>query len=58
MLRMKNYGSFQDSITARACIYFKYFLQQRDYDGDLRFNHDEEKLGIEVGLGGMGGEPL
>ncbi len=32
----------------RACLYFTHFLQQRDYDGKLRFNHDKQKLEIQV----------
>ena len=47
-VRMRRYGKFQDAITARACVYFKFFLQSRDYDGDLRFNHDKETLSMEV----------
>ena len=55
MLRFKQYSALEDTITARACVYFKYFLQKRDYDGDLRFNHDKGTLSMEV-RNGRGGE--
>ena len=48
MLRFKQYSALEDTITARACVYFKYFLQKRDYDGDLRFNHEKGTLSMEV----------
>ncbi|CAI7997627.1 Structural maintenance of chromosomes protein 6 [Geodia barretti] len=48
MLRFKQYSALEDTITARACVYFKYFLQKRDYDGALRFNHDKGTLSMEV----------
>ena len=55
MLRFKQYSALEDTITARACVYFKYFLQKRDYDGALRFNHDKGTLSMEVRNGGWGG---
>ena len=48
VLRLNQYSWFQDTITARACIYFKHFLQRRDYDGDLKFNHSKGTLTMEV----------
>jgi len=29
-------------------MYFTHFLMQRDYDGKLRFNHEKERLEMQV----------
>ena len=49
-MRVSQYEKFQDNISQRACIYFKHYLQQRDYEGGLTFNHDKEVLKMEVGV--------
>ena len=46
--RISGYGSLRDTITTRACVYFTHYLAQRDYDGKLRFIHEEERLEIHV----------
>lgn len=46
--RKNTYAALQDRIAHRTRIYFRNFLHQRDYDGVLRFNHDKEKLEIDV----------
>ena len=46
--RISCYKSLQERIVARACIYFTHFLAQRDYDGKLRFNHEKERLEMQV----------
>ena len=49
-MRVMQYEKFQDNISTRACIYFKHYLQQRDYEGGLSFNHDKEVLKMEVSV--------
>ena len=46
--RMANYSQLQERITYRTKIYFTHFLQQRDFTGIIKFNHEKEKLEIEV----------
>ena len=46
--RWGNYSSLQDRIIERTRTFFKGFLNERGYSGDITFNHDKEKLYIEV----------
>lgn len=46
--RMRKYKNLQESIANRACLYFRHFLMQRDYDGKIKFNHEKEKLDVQV----------
>ena len=40
----------QERITFRTQVYFGHFLQQRDYVGGIRFNHQTQRLEIEVNV--------
>lgn len=46
--RMKGYESLQERIISRARVFFTYFLQQRDYDGKIRFLPEDGRLEIRV----------
>jgi len=46
--RISSYKNLQNRIVMRACMYFTHFLMQRDYDGKLRFNHEKERLEMQV----------
>ena len=46
--RKKSYLYLQDRIAHRTRVYFARSLQERDYDGTLKFNHDSEELEINV----------
>lgn len=46
--RKCKYINLQDRIIFRTKVYFTLFLQQRDYDGEMTFNHDKERLDIGV----------
>ena len=37
-----------DRIALRAGMYFTHFLSQRNYDGKLRFNHENGTLEMQV----------
>ena len=45
---MSSYKNLQERIALRASMYFTHFLSQRDYDGKLRFNHEKERLEMQV----------
>ena len=46
--RKTKYIDLQERITYRTKVYFTHFLNQRDYSGGMTFNHDKERLEIEV----------
>lgn len=46
--RKKSYRSLQERIAYRTKVYFSLSLQERDYDGTLKFNHESEQLEINV----------
>ncbi len=46
--RKTKYVNLQDRITYRTKVYFTHFLHQRDYHGKITFNHEKERLDIEV----------
>ena len=46
--RISCYKGRLAGVVTRACMYFTYFLMQRDYDGKLCFNHDRERLEMQV----------
>jgi len=35
-------------MSTRVKYFFSYFLNQRDYEGSIRFSHDKERLDINV----------
>ena len=47
-LRISNYQKLQERVATRTSYFFSYFLQQRDYDGKIKFDHNKEHLIIEV----------
>ncbi len=48
-IRVSSYYNLQQRIQERACLFFTHFLQQRGYEGKLRFSHNKQKLEIQVG---------
>ena len=46
--RVNRYGQFLTHITVRAKHTFLQYLQVRDFDGGLEFNHTKHKLNITV----------
>ena len=46
--RKNGYHNLQKRIAERTKLYFSWSLQERDYDGTLKFNHDSEELEINV----------
>ena len=47
-MRRNKYCDLLNRISYRVTVFFTHFLLQRDYTGDIRFNHSKERLDIVV----------
>lgn len=47
-MRRNKYCDLLERISLRVQLFFTHFLHQRDYDGSIRFNHNKQRLDINV----------
>jgi len=47
-LRQNKYHDLMERVSVRIKCYFSHFLNHRDYAGTIRFNHEKQRLEINV----------